>query len=624
MHRVSMHLVLLSVSWAQMVALLQYVVTRAFFLVLMLLYLNNFLQHLVEDLEERRAAGEGMTDAELAAEVAGHIVDDLSDDERDLDGGQAALMSKLNRERDEQETNDLKRAVARGTLSRMRASARRSGLSSFARNVADVDGDDDDAEAEFDEEARLAEEEEARLGEGEDVLRDEAEDNDESSGTEEGAGNNDDDHDDAFDFEAEMAARIEEHSRKHVNVSASNASSSVDFRRNLVTHNPALLASRLLGDDEDSEAMLSRLHTPRECVPSPRDGTVPVVSFVGSGQFSKPSPGGLLGGTRSNVFSRKISDPLGMLQWRQQDQIAPMRSRVSQPASGSSTSQIKPRVTVPLNTSKGSAQPRDGVVAIPDTVPLSSPPGSSPATKEEVLKFTTLLPVSHVKSSEATAGIPPGSKLTFRDSAGGCITRASIDRPSSGAVGFFAAANGGELKRVDSTSLSSIAIPGSLISGGSAATSTLSRGPLLGSGTGSVLGGATFAGSKSLLAQQQNHGIACSVNLAPSSAKAGATAGGLVSVASGKHVVFGGTDESSRSRAPNGGLHRHDSGTTSRSGSGVSFRSQVLATGGHAPISHVGAECSSQHAIGQAPAAPCSFAPALFAVLKRAPSSTSK
>jgi len=65
------------------------------------------------------------------------------------------------------------RAVATGKLALMRGHGRRSGVgSSFARNVVDADGDDDDAEAELDEEALLATQEEARLDEGDDVVPD--------------------------------------------------------------------------------------------------------------------------------------------------------------------------------------------------------------------------------------------------------------------------------------------------------------------------------------------------------------------------------------------------------------------------------------------------------------------
>ena len=528
-------------------------------------------------MEERRAAGEDLSAAELAAEVGRHVVDDLSEDERELDGGQAALLSELNRARDEKETHQLMRAVATGKLALMRNAARRGGAgASFARDVAGVDGEDDEALADEDEEARLAAEEEARMGDGDDVLPED--DEDFASGANDDDGEDGDADDAAFDFEAKMAARLAdevERSRGGA-FSARDGDSMRHFRHSAA--DPATLAVQLLGDDEDSEAFLAKLHTkptldagkwrPSRAAPliqggHPGTNAAPPTTAHGGAGFGK-------------------AGPLGLQHLQQQSHIAAMPCRAAAPSTllpehsnPQGRNRVKPSSLVPATSKDTNAffgrsqSAHSAAPSVPHGHPQVAPSAAECVAAQRAIPDShasvagtgsrePLAPVNGVALSSLVNGSIAGR------AGGGTSSRpGNISVEKGGATGFLAAtATGGLLCRTDSS-------------------------------VDTGLKGATFAGSKSLLTRPATVGSATA-----GLTKAGATAGGLVSVATGKAVVF--SDEASRSRAPHAvsgdqGLSR------SASGFGVGSGSRSAA----APVSCVRASSSF------------SGAPSLFSVLKR-------
>lgn len=595
-------------------------------------------------MEERRAAGEGLTDGELAAEVGGHIVDELSDDERALDGGQAALQSELNRQRDDKETNQLMRAVATGKLALMRGAARRgsAGLSSFARNVADVDDEDDDAEAEGDEEARLAAEEEARHGEGDSVLRDDDDEEEEDPGSAglEGSAHTEDE-DGAFDFEAEMAARVAEQSRRDRVVAAAGGVGSAGAR-GFSGSDSTTLAAQLLGDDEDSEALLAKMRTqPQQQHPLRRIAPVSALSGVPRKPLvSAAAAASSLGLGRASTAGGSSrgptnANPLDMQHQRQQEQIAPMPTRVVVPPvvpdplrkSSSSVARMPPAAAAGAKPGALSATRGESVYTTHSTptlgLPRGSPPGSSPFTallapplsgfaetgccpsgRNSDVANLSRAPLATLVPAPTSHAPAPASCLSARDNAGGGAnsSRGGHDTASkAGPVGFMAAAGSG-VRRSDSQAAGA------------------------GSGSSLSLGGATFAGAKSLMAQQQHGplgagpGAATGAPFAFSAAsKAGVAAGGLVSVATGKHVVFAGAEDASRSRAGGG---------PGGQGSLLPPPQQLIASGDAgssrgAALCRTGSGSRTAHSGGPVgfAAAPASFAgtPSLFAVLKRTP-----
>lgn len=536
-------------------------------------------------MEERRAAGEDLSAAELAAEVGRHVVDELSEDERELDGGQAALLSELNRERDEKETHQLMRAVATGKLALMRNAARRGGAgASFARDVAGVDGEDDEALADEDEEARLAAEEEARMGDGDDVLPED--DEDIASGVNDDDGEDGDADDDAFDFEAKMAARLAdevERSRGGA-FSARDGDPMRQFRRSAA--DPATLAVQLLGDDEDSEAFLAKLHA-KPTLDAWKRRPSRAVALV---QGGRPSASAAPPTTAHGGTGVGTAGPLGLQHLHQQSHIAAMPSRAAAPStllpeqsSTQNRNRVKPSSSAPATSKDTNAffgRSQSSHSAMP-SVPHGHPPEPAPTaaaglptTGVECVAALHAIPDSHasVAGTGSREPLAPVQGIAFSSlangsgagRAGGTSSRpGNLSVEKSGATGFLAAtATGGLLCRTDSSLDTS-------------------------------LKGATFAGSKSILTRPAAVGSATA-----GLTRAGATAGGLVSVATGKAVVF--SDEASRSRAPHAvsgdqGLSR------SASGFGLGSGSRSAA----APVSCVRAASS--------------FAgtPSLFSVLKR-------